>query len=68
MAILIETWLDESVHIMLNKHELSYLLLPKKRSKNPSILTTHPLNYKPPQNHPWRQSQKIMPNPKLSGG
>lgn len=68
MVILMETWLDESVHVMLNKHELAYLLLPekpKKQSKQPPILTTHPLNWKPPLNHPWRNYPQITPAPKL---
>jgi len=59
MAVLIATWLDSSVHILLNKHELSYFLLPEKpkkqASKQPPILTTHRLNWKPSQNHPWRK-------------
>lgn len=58
MIVLIETWLDESVHIILKDQELAYILLPEKpkkqRIKQPIILTTHTLNYKPPPNHPWR--------------
>lgn len=59
MIVLMETWLDGSVHIILKDHELSYLLLPEKpkkqRIKQPIILTTHTLNYKPPPDHPWRK-------------
>jgi len=55
----IETWLDKSVHITLKNYELAYILLPEKpkkqRIKQPVILTTHTLNYKPPPNHPWRR-------------
>ncbi|MDE2026622.1 MAG: ISNCY family transposase [Patescibacteria group bacterium] len=57
--VVIETHLDNSVHIILKNHELAYLLLPEKpkkqRIKQPIILTTHTLNYKPPPNHPWRK-------------
>jgi hypothetical protein len=57
--VIIETWLDGSIHILLKEHELAYLLLPKKpkkqRIQQPAILTTHTLNYKPPSDHPWRK-------------
>lgn len=57
--VIMETWLDESVHIILKGHELAYLLLPEKpkkqRIRQPIILTTHTLNYKPPPQHPWRK-------------
>jgi hypothetical protein len=57
--VLLETWLDGSVHIILKNHELAYILLPEKpkklRIKQPIILTTHTLNYKPSSNHPWRK-------------
>lgn len=59
LHVTIETWLDQSVHLTLRGHELRYILLPEKpkkqRSKQPPILTTHSLNYKPPPNHPWRK-------------
>jgi hypothetical protein len=59
MIILMETWLDGSVHVMLNNYELSYILLPEKpkkqRIRHPIILTTHTLNYIPPTDHPWRK-------------
>jgi transposase len=62
MIVLVETWLDGSVHLILNNHELAYMALPEKpkkqRIKQPVILTTHTLNYKPPPNHPWRQYDK----------
>jgi hypothetical protein len=62
MIVLIEAWLDQTVHIVLKEHELAYMLLPEKprkqRIKQPVILTTHTLNYKPPPNHPWRQYSK----------
>lgn len=58
MIALVETWLDSSIHIILKNHELAYIALPEKpkkqRIKQPVILTTHTLNYKPPANHPWR--------------
>lgn len=59
MRVVMETWIDHSIHIMLNGHELTFLLLPEKpkkqRIKQPVILTTHKLNYQPPPNHPWRK-------------
>lgn len=58
MIVVMETWLDGTIHIMLKDHQLTYLLLPEKPKKQqlqPIILTTHPLNWKPPQNHPWRK-------------
>lgn len=61
--IVMETWLDGSIHIILKGYELVYILLaekPKKQRINqPIILTTHALNYKPPVNHPWRK--RILP-------
>jgi len=57
-TILVETWLDASVHMMLKGHELIYMLLPKKpekQNKQPLVLTTHRLNWKPPLDHPWRK-------------
>lgn len=60
--VVMETWLDGSIHIIVKNHELAYLLLPEKpkkqRIKQPIILTTHRLNYKPPPNHPWRRYAK----------
>lgn len=57
--VVMETWLDNSIHIILKNHELMYILLPerpkKQRIKQPLVLTTHKLNYKPPLNHPWRK-------------
>jgi len=57
----IETWLDGSVHIVLKEQKLAYILLPekpKKRTKQPIILTTHQLNWKPSKDHPWRNYSK----------
>lgn len=60
--VMVEIWLDQTVHITFRNHELAYMLLPEKpkkqRIKQPIILTTHTLNYKPPPNHPWRQYTK----------
>lgn len=57
--IVVETWLDDSIHLLLKNHELKYLLLPEKPKKQriiqPIILTTHTLNWKPPKDHPWRK-------------
>jgi hypothetical protein len=68
-SVLIETWLDDSVHIVFKGYELGYFILPgkpqKQRTEQPLILTTHALNYKPPPNHPWRQYPQ--PKPALEG-
>jgi len=60
--ITVEVWLNQSIHIILKQHELNFILLPerprKQRIKQPIILTTHTLNYKPPPNHPWRRYRK----------
>lgn len=56
--VIMETWLDGSVHIMKNAKELISLLLPEKPQKQntqPPILTTHKLNWVPPKDHPWRK-------------
>lgn len=60
-TIIVEQWLDETVHLNKQGHYLNYILLPKRPEKaktNPPILTTHPLNWIPPLNHPWRNYVK----------
>jgi hypothetical protein len=60
--VLIETWLDKTIHIILKEYELVYILLsekPKKQRKQPIILTNHKLNYEPPADHPWKK--RILP-------
>jgi hypothetical protein len=63
MRVTVETWLDATLHLVLNGHELAYIRLPerpkKQRIKQPLILTTHKLNYKPPADHPWKK--RILP-------
>ena len=57
-TVLIEEWLDHTVHISLREQYLSYVMLPTRPEKiktPPTILTTHRLNWKPPMNHPWRK-------------
>lgn len=58
MTVLIQEWLDGSIHIVLEKYDLTYKVLPQKpkkqKSTQPTILTTHRLNWKPPPNHPWK--------------
>jgi hypothetical protein len=57
-TVLVEVWLNESIHFMFKNYELKYVLLsgkPKKIQKQPIVLTTHKLNYIPPANHPWRK-------------
>lgn len=57
-TILVEEWLDKTIHFRFKEHYLKCFILPekpKKLSKQPAILTNHPLNWKPPSNHPWRK-------------
>lgn len=56
--ILVEEWLNGTIHFSLRDKYLNYSVLPerpKKLNKQPVILTTHRLNWKPPADHPWRQ-------------
>lgn len=55
--VLVEEHLDGTIHFRFREHYLKCFILPekpKKVSKQPTILTNHPLNWKPPPNHPWR--------------
>lgn len=56
-TILVEEWLDNTIHFRFKHQDLNYMILPgkpEKVSKQPVALTTHKLNWKPPPNHPWR--------------
>jgi hypothetical protein len=60
--VIVEEWLDGTIHLSLREKYLNYTILPerpKKIKQLPLILTTHRLNWKPPLNHPWRQHHKI---------
>jgi hypothetical protein len=60
--ILIEEWLDGTIHFSLRGHYLSYTELPEKPKKvsiPPLILTNHKLNWKPQIDHPWRKPYKV---------
>lgn len=55
--IIVEEWLDDTVKFKFKDRYLKVFILPakpEKISKQPVILTNHPLNWKPPANHPWR--------------
>lgn len=55
--VLVEEWLNKTIHFKLKDRYLKVFILPqrpKKVSKQPAILTNHPLNWKPPPDHPWR--------------
>jgi hypothetical protein len=61
-TILVEEWLDNTLHFSLRGYYLAYIVLPERpqgRKKQPPILTTHRLNWKPPANHPWRKRYKV---------
>ncbi len=56
--VLVEVWLDNTMHLELRGHYLNFMILPerpKKERVNPIILTTHKLNYKPSPDHIWRR-------------
>lgn len=56
--VLVEEWLNGTIHFKFKGYYLKYFLLPqrpKKIFRQPVILTNHPLNWKPPPDHPWRQ-------------
>lgn len=55
-TVLVEEQLDGTIHFRFKEHYLKCFILsekPKKISRQPVILTSHPLNWKPPPNHPW---------------
>ena len=59
--ILVEEWLDETIHFSLREKYLNYTILPerpKKIKQLPLIIRTNKFNWKPPINHPWRQYHK----------
>ncbi len=59
--IIVEEWLNGSIHFSLREKYLSYIELPerpKKVNSPPLILTGHKLNWKPSIDHPWRKSYK----------
>jgi transposase len=64
--VLVEEWLNNTIHFKFKGYELKYFILPQKPKKifrQPAIITTHPLNWKPPPDHPWRRYK----NPTLKG-
>lgn len=59
--ILVEEWLNQTVHFFLREKYLNFVVLeerPKKAKSNPTILTSHRLNWNPPPNHPWKRAFK----------
>lgn len=57
--VLVEEWLDDTIHLSIRGYYLKYILLPQKpqrTKKNPTIITTHRLNWIPPEDHPWRNN------------
>lgn len=56
--ITVEEYLDSTIHFVKNDKPLNFFILPerpKKLTKQPVILTSHPLNFKPSTDHPWRK-------------
>lgn len=60
--VTVEEHLDGTIHLEFHQKYLNYFILPEKPKKmaQPVILTTHPLNYRPPLDHPWRQLNKQL--------
>lgn len=61
--VLVEEWLNKTIHFRFRGKYLKTFILPEKPKKTfrqPVILTNHPLNYKPPPNHPWRLQNKAL--------
>lgn len=61
-TVLVEEWIEGTIHLSLRGYYLNYTILPerpRKQKTNPTIITTHKLNWKPPPNHPWRRPFKI---------
>ncbi|MGZ3947270.1 MAG: ISNCY family transposase [Flavisolibacter sp.] len=59
--VLVEEWLDGTIHFSLKGNYLNYTLLPekpKKTNKQPTILTNHKLNWEPSKDHPWKKGYK----------
>lgn len=57
-TVIVEEWLDGTIHFNLRRFYLIYTILPerpKRMKRNPTILTTHKLNWTPSANHPWRK-------------
>lgn len=60
--LLVEEWLDGTLHFSLREKYLTYTVLPgrpKRIKKQPVILTTHKLNWKPSADHPWKKPFKL---------
>lgn len=55
--VLMEEWLEGTIRVSLRGLYLKYFVLPqrpKKMASQPLLLTTHPLNWTAPEDHPWR--------------
>lgn len=61
--VIVEEWLNQTLHFNMRGHYLAYVVLPKRpekrnRQQQPAILTTHRLNWKPAADHPWKKRFK----------
>jgi len=60
-TVVVEKWLDQTIHFNLKGYYLIYVLLPerpKTTKRQAAILTNHRLNWKPAPDHPWRKRFK----------
>jgi hypothetical protein len=61
--LLVEEWLNGTIHFSFREKYLTYIVLPEKPKKvkiNPPLITTHKLNWKPPPDHPWKLTFKKL--------
>jgi transposase len=64
-TILIEEWLDGTMHVLLRGKELSFRVLPERPEKTALNLPALPArrsSWKPRQDHPWRKFV-LLPSP-----
>ena len=63
--IVIEEWLDDTIHLKLRGHELSTRVLPErpervKKAPRVTALTRAPIHRKPAKDHPWKKSNDAL--------
>ena len=59
-AVIVEQWMDGTMHLRYKETYLTYIFLPKRPQKvqNPVAVTKNKLPWKPPLTHPWKQRYK----------
>jgi hypothetical protein len=65
IKIVIEKWLDDSIHLKYKDKQLNFKILPQRpyrayyAFKKPVVSLTVVRAYKPPMNHPWRRYEQV---------